>query len=43
MNEKYREKGKSSRDKYDADSLAFRLEVMLKQVKTTYEDKKNGR
>ena len=33
LKEKYGEKGTSSRDKYDADSLAFRLGVMLKQAR----------
>jgi len=33
LKEKYGEKGKSSRDKYDADSLAFRLGVMLKEAR----------
>ena len=31
---KYGEKGTAKRDKYDADSLAFRLGVMLKQART---------
>ena len=31
--EKYGEKGTTSRDKYDADSLAFRLGVMLKEAR----------
>ncbi len=31
--EKYGEKGTASRDKYDADSLAFRLGVMLKEAR----------
>jgi len=31
--EKYGEKGSPSRDKYDADSLAFRLGVMLKEAR----------
>jgi ribosome-binding protein aMBF1 (putative translation factor) len=30
---KYGEKGTPSRDKYDADSLAFRLEIMLKEAR----------
>jgi HTH-type transcriptional regulator / antitoxin HipB len=30
---KYGEKGSSLRDKYDADSLAFRLGVMLKEAR----------
>jgi len=30
---KYGEKGTPSRDKYDADSLAFRLGVMLKEAR----------
>ena len=33
LKEEYGEKGKSSRDKYDADSLAFRLGVMLKEAR----------
>ncbi len=31
--EKYGEKGTASRDKYDANSLAFRLGVMLKEAR----------
>ncbi|WP_073215097.1 helix-turn-helix domain-containing protein [Aequorivita viscosa] len=31
--EKYGDKGTAKRDKYDADSLAFRLGVMLKQAR----------
>ena len=31
--EKYGKKGTTSRDKYDADSLAFRLGVMLKEAR----------
>ena len=31
--EKYGEKGTATRDKYDADSLAFRLGVMLKEAR----------
>ena len=31
--EKYGEKGTPSRDKYDSDSLAFRLGVMLKEAR----------
>ncbi len=31
--EKYGEKGTPSRDKFDADSLAFRLGVMLKEAR----------
>jgi len=31
--EKYGEKGTPSRDKYDADSLAFRLGIMLKEAR----------
>jgi len=31
--EKYGEKGTTARDKYDADSLAFRLGVMLKEAR----------
>ena len=31
--EKYGEKGSESRDKFDADSLAFRLGVMLKEAR----------
>ncbi len=31
--EKYGEKGTTSRDKYDVDSLAFRLGVMLKEAR----------
>ncbi len=30
---KYEEKGTASRDKYDADSLVFRLGVMLKEAR----------
>ena len=33
LNEKYGKKGTSSRDKYDTDSLAFRLGVMLKEAR----------
>jgi DNA-binding XRE family transcriptional regulator len=33
LKEKYGEKGTASRDKYDADSLAFRLGVMLKEAR----------
>lgn len=33
LSEKYGEKGTPSRDKYDADSLAFRLGVMLKEAR----------
>jgi ribosome-binding protein aMBF1 (putative translation factor) len=33
LKEKYGEKGAISRDKYDADSLAFRLGVMLKEAR----------
>jgi HTH-type transcriptional regulator / antitoxin HipB len=33
LNEKYGEKGTPSRDKFDADSLAFRLGVMLKEAR----------
>ena len=33
LKEKYGEKGSPSRDKYDADSLAFRLGVMLKEAR----------
>jgi DNA-binding XRE family transcriptional regulator len=33
LKEKYGEKGTSTRDKYDADSLAFRLGVMLKEAR----------
>jgi hypothetical protein len=31
--EKYGKKGKLGRDKYDAESLAFRLGVMLKEAR----------
>ena len=31
---KYGKKGSAKRDKYDADSLAFRLGVMLKEART---------
>lgn len=31
--EKYGEKGTASRDKYDADSLSFRLGIMLKEAR----------
>ena len=34
LKEKYGEKGTAARDKYDADSLAFRLGVMLKEART---------
>ncbi len=33
LKEKYGEKGTPSRDRYDADSLAFRLGVMLKEAR----------
>jgi HTH-type transcriptional regulator / antitoxin HipB len=33
LKDKYGEKGTPSRDKYDADSLAFRLGVMLKEAR----------
>ncbi len=33
LKQKYGEKGTPSRDKYDADSLAFRLGVMLKEAR----------
>ena len=33
LKEKYGEKGTPLRDKYDADSLAFRLGVMLKEAR----------
>lgn len=33
LRESYGEKGTPSRDKYDADSLAFRLGVMLKEAR----------
>ena len=33
LNEKYGEKGTPTRDKYDAESLAFRLGVMLKEAR----------
>lgn len=33
LKEKYGDKGSSSRDKFDADSLAFRLGVMLKEAR----------
>ncbi|MFB6344103.1 helix-turn-helix domain-containing protein [Saccharicrinis sp. FJH62] len=33
LKEKYGEKGTSKRDKYDSDSLAFRLGVMLKEAR----------
>ncbi len=33
LNEKYGQKGTSERDKYEADSLAFRLGVMLKEAR----------
>jgi len=33
LKEKYGEKGTALRDKYDADSLAFRLGVMLKEAR----------
>ena len=33
LNEKYGKKGTPSRDKYDAESLAFRLGVMLKEAR----------
>jgi hypothetical protein len=33
LKDKFGEKGSPSRDKYDADSLAFRLGVMLKEAR----------
>ena len=33
LRDKYGEKGSSARDKFDADSLAFRLGVMLKEAR----------
>jgi DNA-binding XRE family transcriptional regulator len=33
LKDKYGEKGNPKRDKYDADSLAFRLGVMLKEAR----------
>jgi HTH-type transcriptional regulator/antitoxin HipB len=33
LKEKYGEKGSPARDKYEADSLAFRLGVMLKEAR----------
>lgn len=33
LNEKYGEKGTPTRDQYDAESLAFRLGVMLKEAR----------
>ncbi len=33
LKEKYGEKGSPARDKFDADSLAFRLGVMLKEAR----------
>lgn len=33
LNDKYGKKGTPSRDKYDAESLAFRLGVMLKEAR----------
>jgi ribosome-binding protein aMBF1 (putative translation factor) len=33
LNQTYGEKGTEKRDKYDADSLAFRLGVMLKEAR----------
>jgi len=33
LKDKYGEKGSPARDKYDADSLAFRLGVMLKEAR----------
>ncbi|WP_010423291.1 helix-turn-helix domain-containing protein [Anaerophaga thermohalophila] len=33
LNEKYGKKGTPTRDKYDAESLAFRLGVMLKEAR----------
>ena len=33
LNEKYGEKGTPTRDKYDSESLAFRLGVMLKEAR----------
>jgi ribosome-binding protein aMBF1 (putative translation factor) len=33
LDEKYGEKGTPTRDKYDAESLAFRLGVMLKEAR----------
>lgn len=37
LKEKYGGKGTPARDKFDADSLAFRLGVMLKEAKITQE------
>ena len=34
LKEKYGKKGAPARDKYEADSLAFRLGVMLKEART---------
>jgi ribosome-binding protein aMBF1 (putative translation factor) len=34
LNEKYGEKGTPARDKYESDSLAFRLGVMLKEARS---------
>lgn len=34
LKEKYGEKGTQNRDKYEADSLAFRLGVMLKEARS---------
>ena len=34
LKEKYGEKGSPARDKFEADSLAFRLGVMLKEART---------
>jgi hypothetical protein len=39
--EKYGEKGTAERDKFDADSLAFRLEVMLKETTKSANGKEN--
>lgn len=33
LDEKYRKKGNADRDQFDADSLAFRLGVMLKEAR----------
>jgi HTH-type transcriptional regulator/antitoxin HipB len=33
LNEKYGEKGSPERDRFDADSLAFRIGVMLKEAR----------
>ncbi len=42
LKDKYGEKGIPSRDKYDADSLSFRMEIMLKETKKEDRKSKNA-